>query len=108
MSECIMDRESLKRHCEAMCHKFKYAPTSGTYGEHRLVLDLLEQTTWIPVKKKLPKDGEEVLFCDIDNDIMISHHVEGEQITHFCEKGTFENIKNVRAWMPLPNSFKGW
>ena len=50
-----MNRESLKRHCEAMCEKFKGVPTSGAYGEHRLVLDLLEQTRWIPVSERLPK-----------------------------------------------------
>ena len=54
MSDYIMNRESLKQHCESMCKKFKDVPTSGTYGEHKLVLDLLEQTRWIPISE-LPK-----------------------------------------------------
>jgi hypothetical protein len=58
MSGYIMNRESLKRHCKATCEKFKDVPTSGTYGEHRLVLDLLEQTEWIPCSEGLPKKGE--------------------------------------------------
>ena len=35
MSDYVMNRESLKRHCEAMCKKFETVPDSGTYGEHR-------------------------------------------------------------------------
>ena len=38
-----------------MCKRFKDVPTSGAYSEHRLVLNLLEQTEWIPVSKRLPK-----------------------------------------------------
>lgn len=29
MSDYVMNRESLKRHCEAMCKRFKDVPTSG-------------------------------------------------------------------------------
>ena len=54
----------------------------------------------------MPKDGEFVLFCDIDDDIMIGYHVKGRPKTHFSQDGTFEDIKNVRAWMPLPEPYK--
>lgn len=61
---------------------------------------------WIPVNERLPEDGQNVLFCDIDNDIMIGYHVKGRPNTHFSQDGTWENIKNVRAWMPLPEPYK--
>lgn len=57
---------------------------------------------WISVDERMPEDGQKVLFCDIDNDIMIGYHVRGRQNTHFSQDGSYEDIKNVRAWMPMP------
>ena len=91
-----MNRESLKRHCEAMCKKFKDVPTSGTYGEHRLVLDLLEQTEWIPVTERLPEEGEDVLVSGYDtyNKKVIIARYQGEKYGFTCGL--------VSAWIPLP------
>ena len=61
---------------------------------------------WIPVEEKLPEDGQNVLFCDIDNDIMVGYHIKGRSNTHFQQDGTYEDMKNVRAWMPLPEPFE--
>lgn len=61
---------------------------------------------WIPVSERLPKDGQSVLFCDIDEDIMIGYHVKGRPETHFSQNGTYEDMKNVFAWMPLPEPYK--
>ena len=60
---------------------------------------------WIPVREKMPEDGQYVLFCDIDNDIMVGYHVKGRPDTHFSQDGTYEDMKNVRAWMHLPKPF---
>lgn len=65
-----------------------------------------QEPRWIPVAEKLPEDGQSVLFCDIDNDIMIGYHIKGRPNTHFSQDGTYEDIKNVRAWTPLPEPFK--
>lgn len=61
---------------------------------------------WIPVSERLPKNGQSVLFCDIDEDIMIGYHVKGRPETHFSQDGTYEDMKNVFAWMPLPEPYK--
>ena len=70
------------------------------------IKEALEQTSWIPVSERLPEDGQSVLFCDIDNDIMVGYHVKGKPDTHFSQDGTYEDMKNVRAWMPLPEPYK--
>ena len=72
----------------------------------KLAIHALEQTQWIPVSERLPKDGKFVLFCDIDDDIMVGYHVKGRPNTHFSQDGTFEDMKNVRAWMPLPQPYE--
>lgn len=104
-SECIMDRESLKRHCEATCRRFKDVPTSGTYEEHRLVLDLLEQTTWIPVGERLPEDGTWNIFTD-GNHISIERY-KMDAMDHFWPSGRFFDFEDAIAWMPLPERYEG-
>ena len=61
---------------------------------------------WIPVSERLPEEGKNVLFCDIDNDIMLGYHLTYAPATHFVEKGSWEDMKNVFAWQPLPEPYK--
>lgn len=65
-----------------------------------------EGQEWIPVIEKMPENGKVVLFCDIDEDVMIGYHVKGRAGTHFTQCGTYEDMKNVKAWMPLPAPYK--
>ena len=103
MSGYIMNRESLKRHCEEMCKRFGASDvpyTSGTYGEHRLVLELLEQTEWIPVSERLPKPYEQVLRTVKSFGWNSTSHV-------YVDIGLICPIdKDVIAWMPLPKPYK--
>ena len=106
MSNYIMNRESLKRHCELMCKKFKDVPTSGTYGEHRLVLELLEQTEWIPISERLPEKSTWVLVTCKNPDGYI--YLDIKLINQYTElwDGDEDFIGTVLAWMPLPKPYK--
>ena len=110
-----MNRESLKRHCEETCNRFREVPTSGTYEEHLLVLGLLEQTEWIPISERLPKsnglyivtreysDGVECVnlvdVCYFDG---TSHWHNDNRINHSREYLD----KKIKAWMYLPQPYR--
>ena len=66
----------------------------------------LPKSQWIPVMERMPEDGQNVLFCDIEDDIMLGYHIKGRPDTHFSQDGTFDDIKNVKAWMPLPEAYE--
>ena len=106
MSGYIMNRESLKRHCEEMCERFKGIPTSGAYGEHSLVLDLLKQTEWIPVSERLPEKSTWVLVTCKNPDGYI--YLDIKLINRYTElwDGDEDFIGTVLAWMPLPKPYK--
>lgn len=71
----------------------------------RLKTQAEQKAKWIPVRERMPEDGQIVLFCDIEGDIMIGYHINGRPYTHFSQCGTFDDIKNVIAWMPLPEPY---
>ena len=60
-----MTREELKAHCERqieMCETRAYGkgekPSGKVYEEHKLILELLEQTKWILCSEKMPTEHE--------------------------------------------------
>ena len=60
---------------------------------------------WIPTAERLPEIGENVLICDIVGDIYLAHRYEYKSNTRFIDY-TGDKIKDVKAWMPLPESYK--
>lgn len=112
MNDYIMNRKSLKKHCEAMCKKFKDVPTSGTYSEHRLVLDLLEQTEWIPVTERLPENFQRVLVTIVnyndDKVVRVAEYHDNKRM--FQIKENYEQWEvgeeGLLAWMPLPEPYR--
>jgi len=68
-----------------------------------MAIKALEQTTWIPVSKRLPEDkqgcivtvqGDSKTFIDI--------------VTYYAEEHSFLYYEecNVLAWMPLPQPYR--
>ena len=115
MSDYIINRESLKRHCEIMCKKFENSITSNAYSEHRFVLDLLEQTEWIPVSERLPTKEEYIA----NNGLFIVSNGNRTYAEYFdiYRYGTdkcfgeptmygFRVDRSVMAWMSLPKPYK--
>jgi len=132
-----MTKEELKRHCEKTCKMFMNGrTTTRSYAEHRLVLDLLEQTEWIPVSDmdSLPKDDGwyqcTVLLDDLsvtmdlyykrgkwlDNrriDMFNTYDIYGYGNTTEQHKLSYQELisefdwtKNVVAWKPLSHPYK--
>jgi len=62
----------------------------------------VEPQEWISVKDRLPDEHEEVLACDIDGDI---HMGWMHDRTHLSAIDDY--YKNIVAWKPLPNPYKG-
>lgn len=59
------------------------------------------ESHWIPCSERLPEVGREILFCDIDGDIFVGHRA----IEHWWSVD--DKVKNVTAWMPLLEPYKG-
>lgn len=57
---------------------------------------------WIAFKDEQPQVNVSVLICDVDGDIYISHRTMSD--TYYDETGNW--LKNLRAWMPLPEPYK--
>lgn len=57
---------------------------------------------WIPVNKELPEIGKDVLVCDRDGDIYLTHRTQYN--IFFTEQG--DKIKGVKAWIDLPEPYK--
>lgn len=73
-------------------------------------IEAIEQTTWILVTERPPKDGQEV---QITYKINGKHHVWSaiwdELHGRFYDKEyrSYISLNNVTAWMPLPEPYKG-
>ena len=58
---------------------------------------------WIPVTERLPDISKSVLICDIEGDIYLGHRTRyGDYYPDLWN----DRIKNVTAWMPLPEPYK--
>lgn len=103
-----MNRDCLRRHCEAMCKRFENVPTSGTYEEHKLVLDLLNQTEWIPASLISPEeDGEYfvTMKCGFEETEWTHTKVDSYRFSRGGWASDDVDGK-VIAWMPLPEEYK--
>lgn len=58
---------------------------------------------WIPVEERLPENGHSVLICGIHGWIDVGWYIRGTWRTGFSAA---EIVKEVVAWMPLPEPYK--
>lgn len=126
-----MTREELKAHCKRQIHQFerveKIMPVTlndcKRYEEHKLILELLEQTRWIPVSERTPEHGGEYLLwgkiCDDDDEeyCFLGDYYEFEE-KFGIEKSNYDphtlgfldteidEYYSVTAWMPLPKPYE--
>ena len=67
------------------------------------LMSLQPEPHWIPVTERLPDISKSVLICDIEGDIYLGHRTRyGDYYPDFYD----DRIKNVTAWMPLPEHYK--
>ena len=59
---------------------------------------------WIPVSERLPRDGSWNIFTDGKN-ISVERY-KADAIDHFFPNGRWFQLKDVIAWMPLPEAYK--
>jgi len=66
---------------------------------------------WIPVSKRLPKNGETVLVCDAYGEITDGYHDDFRGGMWWIGLGGEMNWSDedgrIVAWMPLPKPYKG-
>ena len=60
---------------------------------------------WTPIKEEFPPIGEDILVCDIDGDIYLTHRVQYYNSWE-CYNDMGDKIKNIVAWCPLPEPYK--
>ena len=110
---------------EAIRHLETYSSTMGsgltTQEQHeeakKMAIEALKRGPYYTISFKLkeqwqimgvtlPEVGKDVLICDIDGDIYLTHRVniDSTKFAFFNEWG--DKIKNVVAWMPLPAPYQ--
>ena len=85
----------------------------GEVGKAVEALDMaikaLEQTTWIPVSERLPKEYADVICCTDAEEVFIASYLgkldDGTEC--FDDDNGMMCEGDVIAWMPLPEPYKG-
>lgn len=67
----------------------------------------IKDENWISICESFPPKGQDILVCDIDGDIYLTHRVDYYSSWH-CLDDMGNKIKNIRAWMFLPKPYKEW
>lgn len=64
--------------------------------------DMIEHTTWVSVKDKLPEDLENILFTD-GKDVYKGHISKSYlEEDHYWYSVADHAVEGVKHWMPLP------
>ena len=125
-----MTRESLRKHYARIMKAFEFTPDRKIYQSSKMIIDLLNQTEWIPVTERLPENAKHKgAFCPkyyvmteygvtegwYNPDVKCWYvllwfmDVRFEEWNINIDKGDIPKlVKNVPviAWMPLPEPYK--
>lgn len=63
-----------------------------------------DQKRWTPCKAAKPESYREVIFCDLDGEIYKGSMYDNGD---WYDDKYDDPVKNVVAWMPIPESYKG-
>lgn len=97
-------QEALNIFCEH--NTFKDIPKDILNEKYLLLQELVDKTTWVPVKKGLPDDRQVVLTIKNKHISILEYHADTK---HWFEtRGNWWWSYNmVDAWMPLPKPYLG-
>lgn len=92
-----------------LARQIDYKTYKNLYSKDFDILqELIDKTTWIPVKERLPKDERRVLVQLSNEWQQVAWH-DGIEWILLCDEA--EPIENhyikVIAWMPLPKPYLG-
>ena len=68
------------------------------------VVKKMQELRWIPISKRLPRDGSWNIFTD-GTTISVERYKK-DAIDHFYPNGRWFSLDEVVAWMPLPESYE--
>lgn len=82
----------------------KYAKNFVQVGDDSYMEIDDDQKRWIPCTKSKPDPYRTVIFCDVDGAICKGSMYNSG---NWYDDAYDDPVKNVVAWMPLPESYKG-
>lgn len=72
----------------------------------KLKEQFVNEGVWQIMGVTLPEVGKDVLICDIDGDIYLTHRVNITKTKFAFYDVWGDRIKNIVAWMPLPKPYQ--
>ena len=101
---------------EAICKEGTRLERNGTVAMCEIkqwCVDLLERLpsaqpehmSWTLCRHQMPENNVNVLFCRVDGEIFVGHHFHLDN--YWVTMGYAIPDNDVKAWMPLPEPYKG-
>lgn len=72
----------------------------------KLKEQFVNEGVWQIMGVTLPEVGKDVLICDIDGSIYLTHRVNITKTKFAFYDAWGDKIKNIVAWMPLPKPYQ--
>lgn len=92
VAQVIFDDDKLRELCQRAAEELKE--------------QFVNEGVWQIMGVTLPEVGKDVLICDIDGDIYLTHRVNISSTKFEFYDVWGDRIKNIVAWMPLPAPYQ--